>query len=339
MIRQTLIGFHSLIVILTAGCLVEPEEAPSRRRDRNEAPSGVGEGEGEGEGDGEGADGRQHTTLSASGGMVCALLPAGAIRCWGEFQAYDDVVPPAGDLYAQVSAGADHACALRKDGTVTCWGKNDQGQSDAPDGLFKTVAAGLNQSCGLRLDNSLTCWGLSDFPAPPTTGDYVELEMGTSSSCALDERREATCWGTPGDDEYFVNGDFIAIQAPAEAYHGLSVANDYACALRVDDSIRCWGTDQYIESGETPSAGTFIQVSVGGLHACALDTAGRVTCWGTNTFEQLNVPADIQGQVLSIGAAGLGVCAVVSADPDDVEADEVVCWGETSTTFNLPADL
>ena len=293
----------------------------------NQADRGrSGEGEGEGE---------RHTELSASLGVVCALKSTGALTCWGALREFDNVLPPAGDFYAEVSVGDDHACARRKDGTVTCWGVNLSGQSEAPEGTFKAVSAGHEKTCGLRTDGSLFCWGdpFHDVE-PPAAGTFVEVSVGNGSACALNERGEAVCWGTPGTQEYLSNNVFRAIEAPSEEYHGLDIFAEYACALRVDDSIRCWGWSNEVDVSAAP-VGSFVQVSTGSLHACALDIDGRVTCWGDNTFHQLDVPDEVQGRVISVAVAGYATCAVTAVDTKD----DVVCWGDNEVAFNLPADL
>jgi alpha-tubulin suppressor-like RCC1 family protein len=78
------------------------------------------------------------------GGIICAVLESGAVRCWGgpntngqlgvPLEAVDDSlgddelvtsVPPVAldEPATQVAVGVNHACALLESGRIRCWGK------------------------------------------------------------------------------------------------------------------------------------------------------------------------------------------------------------------------
>ena len=78
------------------------------------------------------------TGLVAGWGETCALLPGGAVRCWGynadgqlgdgtTSNSLSPVLVMNLNRAVALAAGEFHACALRS-GDVQCWGSNNAGQ-------------------------------------------------------------------------------------------------------------------------------------------------------------------------------------------------------------------
>ncbi len=84
----------------------------------------------------------------------------------------------------QVSAGGQHSCAVRESGELACWGINDNGQTDAPAGSFRSVSATLHRNCAVRESGEIVCWGLNaDFGARDVSaGRYRSVSAGGSHS-------------------------------------------------------------------------------------------------------------------------------------------------------------
>ncbi len=98
-------------------------------------------------------------------------------------------------------------------------------------------------------------------------------------------------------------------------YAQVSAGGDFTCAVMTDDSIRCWGKDQYGQA--SPPAGAYTHVTTGWYHACALRRDRTITCWGRNDHDQLAAP---RGAYLAIDAGANHTCAIRTNGA-------VECWG------------
>jgi hypothetical protein len=100
------------------------------------------------------------------------------------------------------------------------------------------------------------------------------------------------------------------------------VSTDFACAVRTDGTLACWGDDsikQAVPSGQFTAVGTagyepdnrsvYIRV------ACGLRTNGDVTCWGDSY-----TAVSRSGPFVSLSVNGDRICAVT---PEGT----IVCWG------------
>ncbi|HVV82228.1 MAG TPA: hypothetical protein VHE35_04085 [Kofleriaceae bacterium] len=83
------------------------------------------------------AGGVQATALAAGHGRTCALTPAGAVTCWGQWYygrdwAYHRPHVIAGtDGAIALAVAEEHACALLADHAVRCWGYTRSGELGA----------------------------------------------------------------------------------------------------------------------------------------------------------------------------------------------------------------
>lgn len=277
--------------------------------------------------DGDGASG---PVLALGHGFSCALMPSGALECWGTNKdgeqgpgdaAANALVPHVAlDHVRAIGVGPDstHACAALEDGAVVCWGSGDQGQlgSDAGArapvptpvvgvGPLATIAAGAWSTCAVAADGGVVCWG--DW-----NGDQAHLEPAPIAA---------------------VRGQVVSLAAGTQA----------ACAVLGDGGVVCWGNNSYGQLGD-PGAmasswptlpGPAAQVTTSYYHVCALLRDGRVACWGYGANAQLGVdPRTIDGgfvatptlvpgidDAIRIGT-GLGHTCALHADGGTVS-----CWG------------
>jgi hypothetical protein len=195
---------------------------------------------------------------------LCAVLDAGAVRCWpadqfvqdlGQFGwAYNPALPPesypnialgTGRTATAVALGDTHSCALLDDGAVKCWGANDKGQLGVGDtfargaaaadmgdalpavalgGVAKAISAGAQHTCALLDGGTVKCWGFNDAG---------QLGQGHTRSIG-DEPGELAA--LPAID--LGGKKAIAIDVGA-----------HSCAVLETGAIKCWGTNGYGELG------------------------------------------------------------------------------------------
>lgn len=124
-------------------------------------------------------------TGGGGGGVTCALLASGGVKCWGLNSRGDlgdgtnlDRSTPVDVLgltsgVAQYSMGYGHSCVVTSIGGAKCWGRNmngalgDQTQLDSSfpvdvsgltSGVLK-IATGMHNSCALLDSGEVRCWG------------------------------------------------------------------------------------------------------------------------------------------------------------------------------------
>jgi alpha-tubulin suppressor-like RCC1 family protein len=277
----------------------------------------------------------------------------------------------------------NHTCAAMPDGSARCWGQNDRGQlgdatftSNATPlqvmNLASVVEIGVARSftCARRSDGSITCWGdnasgqLGDgtvnprtVPASTVTGLFAPpdtLALGASHGCAHLANGNGACWGV---NTYGQLGDGTMMNRPqatampvtmvreiAASGYQTSVAGGQTCALRMNGTIACWGSNDFGQLGNgqmspTPSTAAVevagitgaVELVAGRYHACARHGAGLVSCWGHNDGGQIGdgtigtdrptpVAVTLARPAIHIAAGGYHTCALL----DD---DSVYCWG------------
>ena len=102
----------------------------------------------------------------------------------------------------------------------------------------------------------------------------------------------------------------------------ISAGGYHSCAIRVDGSPACWGSNDYGQISIPAGLGAVTQISAGNDNTCALKSNGTVRCWGNNALGQSTVPTGLTG-VVSVKARRQFVCALKSNGT-------VVCWGSDS---------
>ena len=196
-------------------------------------------------------------------------------------------------------------------------------------------------------------------------------DAGRDHTCALGTDLGAWCWGNAGDGRLGGGGSpaFINRSDPGAVLVGpsttmagevaqVSAGASSACALLIDTTIRCWGSDSSGQLGDTSAGGFsslatfvrrqglnnialpvsgFVQVAVGGAHACALSTTGTVSCWGENGKGQLGTTdtndASSPRVVNTSGSTLTNVVQVVAGDEHTCAliADGTArCWGSSA---------
>jgi alpha-tubulin suppressor-like RCC1 family protein len=279
----------------------------------------------------------------------CNAPAASNPRCWGEGDdgrlgngsSADAVTPQVvdGSNATQLAAGSHHACGAAASGLVRCWGRGENGRlgngstadassavsacSDATCTAFLNadhVDSGDAHTCARLADGTVKCWG---YNAARQLGDHTTTDR-TTPVLVKDG-----------------GGVFNAVDVLEVATGGI-----HSCALVVDGTVRCWGSNGFGQLGNagcgspcnystvTGLTGA-IGVTSGFFHSCALLVDGVVKCWGANGFGQLGngltlnstTPATVSLPRPAV-AVNAGTSDTTCAVLDD---GRIFCWGRNES--------
>ena len=234
-----------------------------------------------------------------------------------------------GDFVA-VSSGNRHTCGLGTNGAVECWGDNDDGQTNAPAGVFTAVSAGGLHSCAINeTSRAVECWGNNEegqTNTPPsvaivggiTIGDsFTAVSAGGFHSCGIRYGGTVDCWGRDNHDQTAApEGNFADVSAGGLHTCGLAKPASLSAGIRSHGgAVECWGDNTYGQA-DAPG-GNFVAVSAGEFHSCGIESGGTVECWGDNPWGQTDAPPDT---FTAVSAGGFHTCGVTPSDT-------VKCWG------------
>ncbi len=236
--------------------------------------------------------------------VVC--LGDGASGALGNGSKTDSSSPaPVTALTNTLGLSASFAGACTCDGTpmVECWGDDRTGELDDGGQL-----------------------GLSDVPVPiASPRDVVQLST-SQGVCALLGDSTVACWGR------YVPGGPIARRGIAGLVGVATMAprfDDHMCVVMNDGSVRCWDGGEI--ATPVTGLGAALAVAVGYQASCALLVDHTVACWGSNSDGQLgdggaetetSVPVKVSGLSDAVGIAMSSSYACAT------RADgTAVCWG------------
>ena len=117
---------------------------------------------------------------------------------------------------------------------------------------------------------------------------------------------------------------------------------DHTCALLVDNSVKCWGSNGSGQLGDGTTSRRLTPVSVSGIstatavtagifHTCALLADNSVKCWGENGLGQLGDGTSTDN-LTAVSVSGISTATAVTAaryfHTCALLADNSVkCWG------------
>jgi len=275
-----------------------------------------------------------------------------------------------------ISAGFGQTCALTgPNNAAKCWGFNDAGElgtgsttsSSTPVGVsglsskVAAVSAGGSRSCALTTSGALKCWGnspgngTSNSTTPVSVSGLASgvkaVSAGGTFTCALTTAGGVRCWGA-GSLGQLGDGQLTASSVPVTptgltaGIASISVGAQHACALTTGGGVKCWGWNNYGETGDQSGVTTtptpidvsglptnVVNVSVGGFHSCVVTSTGDALCWGQNQVGQLGdgttvnraTPAPVSGLsgVTSLTGGTYHTCAIASG--------AAYCWGSNNS--------
>ncbi|TDR45926.1 alpha-tubulin suppressor-like RCC1 family protein [Tahibacter aquaticus] len=281
--------------------------------------------------------------LSLRTNNACAVTVIGSASCWGNnesgqigdglalphatfvYQAGPRDVADLSSGVRDIATGDLHACALKTNGTVWCWGSNIYGQ--------------LGDQTAIARRTPVQVIGIVNA---------VQIAAGIGFSCARTAVGGVWCWGFNTNGQLGNGTNTHSLQAVPAIGLGqdivdLSLGNAFACAVRNDGKVLCWGSNTRGQLGDgTATArnvptlvndnfGIYAGIATGGEFSCGLTSAGQAKCWGYNDVGQLgdgslmqrSTPAGVA--TLSSGVARLAAgqyhaCALLSSG-------QLKCWG------------
>ncbi|MEK6704347.1 MAG: hypothetical protein AABZ06_01020 [Bdellovibrionota bacterium] len=272
------------------------------------------------------------TPVSTGNFFTCRILANGSIKCWGQNnhgqlglgdkenrgdssgemgQNLPEVPLGTGHTATAISAGLDHVCAILEDGSVKCWGQNNHGQLGLGDKENRGDIPG-------EMGNALPSIDLG------SGRKAIAVALGAEHSCALLDNGTVKCWGRNNDGQLGLGDSKSRGDKPAEmgdnlpavnlgtgrTARSLSAGKNFTCAVLDNDTVKCWGYNNYGQLGQggsktlgdsanemgdnlsTISLGsgrTARSVSAGESFACALLDNYEIKCWGRNNYGQLGI--------------------------------------------------
>lgn len=287
----------------------------------------------------------------------------------------------------QISAGKSHTTILKGSGIIQSWGANKEGQlgngalfrRQLPIHLqnieqpIKKIVSGELHTCALTQSGSVLCWGGNQYgqvgnesyeftPEPvEIIGTGInDIFTGPYHTCALLDTEEVKCWGNnssgilgTGDPNEKLNTPKFVVYENFGRLNGvkqIGCGNGYTCAMLLDGSVKCWGTNYFGELGiptaeenvfphpqevqNLPSPATVLDVGMN--HTCVITDSADAYCWGVNyngelgigvsDFDPHPVPTkvvNLQSNLVDISAGYTRTC--VLSDNGGVH-----CWGGSS---------
>ena len=243
------------------------------------------------------------------------------------------------DNFVSVSSGKDHTCGIIDNGNALCWGSAADGKlgNGASSGSYSTpaalnlnesfalISAGESHTCGIINDGTMYCWGSAadgklgngvssgsySTPAAVSSSEkFISVSAGSSHTCGVTSAGNALCWGSAVDGKLgngITSGNYSspAIVNTTEKFISISAGSTHTCGLLEDNSIMCWGANNYGQLGigtdsaaeANPSAvsGNYSIVSLGSFDipefSCSVLSNGTAVCYGRNTGGEIGTGA------------------------------------------------
>ena len=294
--------------------------------------------------------------LSAGGSHSCLILDDDSLECWGnnangqlgDGSTTDRRTPTEVDLGTDrtakaISAGHQHTCAILDDDSLACWGSNNH----------ERLGLGSGDTSN-RTSPTTVDLGDDDMGNAHTA---KAVSLGNSHTCAILGNGDLNCWGFNGsgrlgdgtatdrDIPHFVNlGGIRTAKA-------VSLGNTHTCAIRDDDSLLCWGSnndgrlgigdssagDQAHPTAVPLAAGrTAKAIALGNHHACAILDNDSLVCWGSGDDGRLGLgdttDRDTPTAVdLGAGRTASSVSCGSSHTCALLDDGSVKCWGQNTS--------
>lgn len=281
-----------------------------------------------------------------------------------------------GTTWKSVAAAELFACGIRSDDTGWCWGSNGNGYLGdgtgvnslvpvqiAGGGTWKLIDVGNVHSCGIKSDDTGWCWGsggngrlgnngtsASGSPVAIVTAPnaWLSISAGGSHSCGVKLDGSLWCWGS-GSNGRIGNNNVtpgnnvvpVAVTGTGPWKTAISGIGSHNCAIKVDNSLWCWGNNGngQVGIGSTVQqnvpvqvAGTWKSASTANGQTCAIAmNTDALSCWGANSYGILG-DGTVTQRLVPTPVFGGGAWAQVDAGASLTcgvgrDSQSIYCWG------------
>jgi len=175
---------------------------------------------------------------------------------------------------------------------------------------------------------------LGEVDPDPDSILYSKLAAGGGNSyaCAIHQSGFARCWG---------NNLYNRAVPPPGRFTSLATTDLFACGLRADGSVDCWGGyDTWVMNGPgsdaaSPPKGSFTRLAGAPSMVCGIRSDGSLACWGATSLvfgspapPLVNLPPP-SGQFTDVSIDGYTGCALRSDG-------SIACWGDNESGLASP---
>ncbi len=264
-------------------------------------------------------------SLTGNSRSTCGITKNNNLQCWGFISK---------NTYSSLNVGSGNFCGISLNGGRAMCSSSSNSLSDqlanpwnspvstpwVSQQRFKHLAAISDKVCGVSMDNNLYCWSKVPTSSPQDvypqlvnlSGDKVtKVALGSNHVCLITDQGALKCsgentMGQLGDGSYKNTNylsEFEKITTSNLKFIDFAVTKNSTCAIADDNSVYCFGSNQYGELGisdggvqmnANPQVIPNLKldsISSGLNHYCgiikdAADTDNKMVCWGDNSLGQ-----------------------------------------------------
>ena len=235
-----------------------------------------------------------------------------------------------------ISTGSSHSCAIKGTGELNCWGYNNRHQVNSSSSTYiatpakvnddldwASVTSGVYHNCAIKSNGELYCWGYNSYgqlglgtsstyeniTIVGTDTDWSIVSAGGYHSCGIKENGTLWCWGDNNKGQLGLGSSGGSHYSPEQVgsdtnWVKISSGYRYSCAIKSDNTLYCWGSNQYGRLGDGSSTDSSTPVQVQGSwtdvscgvgdylvddNTCATDVSGKEYCWGNDKMGVLGL--------------------------------------------------